>query len=420
MKLAAIICEYNPLHNGHLHQMQQTKLMTGADGILCIMSGNFTQRAESTIIDKYARAKIAILCGADIVVGLPTPYSTNNAEVFGLAAVKIANSFKNVKWLSFGMEEPNLNLLDELANFFVKEADDYKLILKEFLKSGLSFNESRIKAVESFINNKKISFSDNKKALELLTMPNNILALEYVKSLKQISSNILPVAIKRVGSNYTDKQLQNTYSSATAIRKTIFENFDLKKASLSLPKYSYIELKNYITKNGLINAQKLNELVLYKMRTTDKQQLKQLYNMGEGLENRLKSVALSTQNAKEFIEEIQTRRYKNSRINSILLNAVLNINKSVVIKIYKVQKLPFIKVLAINTSNKQLLSELKCSSKLILRKNDIKSLKQTTFTKELIEAENNANAVYNLLIGKNVIKANDIYTTLQKINQKSE
>ena len=185
-----------------------------------------------------------------------------------------------------------------------------------------------------------------------------------------------------------------------------------------MPKYSYIELKNYITKNGLINAQKLNELVLYKMRTTDKQQLKQLYNMGEGLENRLKSVALSTQNAKEFIEEIQTRRYKNSRINSILLNAVLNINKSVVIKIYKVQKLPFIKVLAINTSNKQLLSELKCSSKLILRKNDIKSLKQTTFTKELIEAENNANAVYNLLIGKNVIKANDIYTTLQKINQK--
>ena len=122
MKLAAIICEYNPLHNGHLHQMQQTKLMTGADGILCIMSGNFTQKAESTIIDKYARAKIAILCGADIVVGLPTPYSTNNAEVFSLAAVKIANSFKKCKVVEFWHGRAKFKFVRRTCKFFCKRS----------------------------------------------------------------------------------------------------------------------------------------------------------------------------------------------------------------------------------------------------------------------------------------------------------
>jgi predicted nucleotidyltransferase len=399
--------------------MIRTKKLTGADALLCIMSGNFTQRAESAIMDKYERAKVAVLCGADVVVGLPTPYSANNAEVFALAAVKIANSFKNVKFLSFGMEEPNLPLLNELADFFIKESEQYKLVLKNFLKLGNSFNESRVKTVEELINNGSLNFSDNKKALELLTMPNNILALEYVKALRQTNSTIAPVAVKRLGSNYNEQKLEGEYSSATAIRKAIFDG-NIKNVQSALPKPSFLQLQTYLAEHSLINAQKLQDLALYKIRTSKKSQLKKLYNMNEGLENRLKNIALSVNNAREFLEEIKTKRYKDSKINSLLLNAVLNIEKSVVTKIYQLQKLPYIKVLAVNANNKQLLSKLKCSSRLILRKSDAKKLKLTTFTKELMQAEDNSNAVYNLLLNKQVLASSDIHTPVLIVSTKSE
>jgi predicted nucleotidyltransferase len=384
------------------------------------MSGNFTQRAKGAIMDKYSRAKVAVLSGADVVVNLPTAYSINNAEVFSLSAVKIANSFKSVKWLSFGMEEPDVFSLEQLADFFINEPNEYKLNLKKHLSLGLSFNESRVKAVKELIKDKKVTFKNNKKVIKILTMPNNILALEYVKALKQINSQVAPFAIKRIGSNYNDKKLLGKFSSATAIRNTIYKTNKVKVVKKSLPIHSYNELKKFIKQNNVIDNNKLNEYALYKIRTTKQSDLKNIYNVTEGLENRLKSVANLCSDANKFAKSLQTKRYKISRTNSIILNSVLNIQSQTVQKIYSLKKLPYIKVLAVNTATKQILSSLKCSSNLILRKSDVDNLKHTKFVKELNFIENNSNAVYNLLIGKNILPAKDIYHSFIKVHKKSE
>jgi predicted nucleotidyltransferase len=420
MKIAAIICEYNPLHKGHLHQIVETKRLTGCDAVMCIMSGNFSQRAECTIMDKFERAKVAVLNGTDIVINIPIPYSANNAEVFSLAAVKIANSFKNVKWLSFGMEQPKLEVLEETADFLLNETPEYKTILKENLGLGISFNESRINTVKKLIEEGKLKLKHRRDVLKLLTMPNNILAVEYVKALKQLNSHIEPVLIKRVGSNYNDKKLKGTFSSATSIRTKIYATRKVRKVKKALPESSYLVLESYINTNGLINKNKLTELAKYKFITSSHKDLKKLYNVSEGLENRIKTVAERTITAEDFKTGLQTKRYKTSRLNSIMLNAVLDINATTVKHIYEIEKLPYLKVLAINADKMDLLKHLKCKSKLILRKKDTDGLRKTKFVKELIDLEKKSNLVYNMLLGKNVLKPNDLYTVVLKVKQKSE
>ncbi|MGD9901375.1 MAG: nucleotidyltransferase family protein [Spirochaetales bacterium] len=414
MKLAVIVCEYNPFHNGHLYQINKTRELTNCDGIICIMSGNFSQRAECAIMDKYERAKVAIECGADLVVNIPAPYASNNAEVFALASVKIASAFKDVEWISFGMEEPNLNALNETAEFLLNETTDYKILLKNYLDSGLSFSESRIQTVKKLIAENKVTLKNKEAVINLLTKPNNILAVEYVKALKTINSNIKPVLVQRLGSDYNEEKFEGTFSSATAIRKSVY-NGEILKVKAALPKPSFEALENYVKEHGLVDENKLIDLARYKFLTTNTNELKTLYNVSEGLENRIKIVAIKSATSAEFKEQVHTKRYKNSRINSILLNGVLNIHNEVIKHVYKIEKLPFIKALAINENNKELLSNLKCSSKLILRKNDVDNLKKTKYVKELMQIEDNSNAVYNLLLNKNLLPAKDIYTKLIKV-----
>lgn len=416
MKIAAIICEYNPLHKGHLWQINETKRITGCNFLMCIMSGNFSQRAEPTIMDKYERAKVAIECGADIVINLPTAYSINNAEVFAEASVKIANSFKNVKFLSFGMEQANLTPLIELAKFLNNESEEYKSYLKEFLDSGISFNKSRLKAVTKLIETNQLKPTYKEDFLNLLTSPNNILAVEYVRVLKKLDSKIKPILIKRLGSNYNDKKLSNSLSSATSIRESIRKTGKLKKSKHALPENSYNSLNYYLKNNGLIDIDLLNNLTLYKLKSIPTKELAKIYNVSEGLENRIKSIAIKNKDVNNFIEELKTKRYKTSRLKSIMLNALLNVNSKTVKQIYKINKLPYLKVLAINNNNKKLLKHLQCKSKLILRKQDVDTLKQTSYIKELMELENLSNDIYNMLIGKNLLASNDIYTITQKIN----
>jgi len=185
MKLCAIICEYNPFHFGHWYHIQKAKELSGCDGVLCIMSGNFTQRAEPTITDKYVRASMALNGGADIVVQMPTAYACSSAEIYALAGVKIANSFKNVTHISFGCECENFELLKELANYLADEPEEYKEALKKYLDEGNSIVLSRQKAIEQLVKEEKVSFSNITETIDALQKPNNILALEYLKALKR-------------------------------------------------------------------------------------------------------------------------------------------------------------------------------------------------------------------------------------------
>ncbi len=409
MKIAAIICEYNPLHNGHVHQIEETKKITGCDAILCIMSGNFSQRAEPCIMDKYTRANLVVSCGADAVVQIPTMYAINNAEVFAQAGVKIANNFKNVEYLSFGMETPNIPLLKELADFFIEEPENYKAELKNFLSKGLSFNNSRTFAVRKLIKEEKISFSDNAQVIHILTSPNNILALEYVKWLIVTKSSIEPIAIQRLGSGYHQTAYKGNFSSASAIRKRVYKKGKIKKIKNSVPENTAFFLEDYQKNYNFPDLGVFSDLALFTLRTTPLETLKNIYNVNEGLENRLRQLSTECTNLDELKTRLVTKRYKSSKIDQIILNSLLNINSASVKQIYKLKTFPYLKVLALSKSNPKFLSNLKCDSPLIIRKKDTYNIKNVKLKEKHMQIEDNANMIYNLLIKSNLLQTGDLY-----------
>ena len=197
MKISAIICEYNPMHAGHLYHIEETKRLSGADKVICIMSGSFTQRGEPAIFDKFARTKAALSGGADLVIELPTSFCCSSAEKFAYGGVFIADSCKIVSHLSFGCENADADALKAIASAFNAETQEYKAQLKLHLKSGASYPSARAEALNVFIPGAK----------QILSSPNNILAVEYLKALKRLKSKIEPVLISRKGSGYLESEI---------------------------------------------------------------------------------------------------------------------------------------------------------------------------------------------------------------------
>lgn len=231
MKVAAIIAEYNPFHKGHAYHIEQTKKLTGADYIVVLMSGSFTQRGIPACLDKYTRAQCAQLCGADLVLELPFAYATGSAEYFAEGAVSILHRLGCVDFLSFGVEgTTSVPLFMETASFFCEEPEAYKHRLKELLRQGLSFPSARQKAAEGLL---------SPEALALLSTPNALLGLEYCKALLRLQSPIAPVLIKREGADYHDVSiLTDGFSSATALRALLQKAFPGNSRPLGAASYT--------------------------------------------------------------------------------------------------------------------------------------------------------------------------------------
>lgn len=223
MKIAGIVAEYNPFHNGHLYQIHQTQRFTQCEAIVVAMSGNFTQRGEATITDKFTRAKMALLNGADLVIELPLPFATASAERFASGAVGLFELSQIVTILSFGSECGSLTPLDEIATVLTKSPAQLDKLIQENLKKGLSFPLARQQALLQFITSTSSCYSNAVQIKEALTNPNNILGIEYIKALKRLHSSIKPLTIKREGAHYHDTTLNTPLASATAIRKQLIE-----------------------------------------------------------------------------------------------------------------------------------------------------------------------------------------------------
>lgn len=230
MNVTAIIAEYNPFQNGHAYQIERAREITCADYIIIIMSGNFMQRGEPAIIDKYARTQMALSNGADLVIELPVCYATGSAEYFAKGAVSILNQLGVVNYLCFGSENDDLTSIMQIAQVLVDEPAQYKKTLKQTLKKGVSFPVARKQALEEY-------FTNNQSQIDaaLLDTPNNILAIEYCKALINSNSDIKPIAIKRVGSEYHNSELSSEYSSASAIRNVITSAYPEQYFNLLLP-----------------------------------------------------------------------------------------------------------------------------------------------------------------------------------------
>jgi len=245
MKVLGIVVEYNPFHNGHLYHLQASRASCRADCVVGVMSGNFTQRGEPAIINKWARTEMALLNGVDLVIELPCAYAMASAEYFAFGAVKLLDSLGAVDTLCFGSESGNIQKLAEVASILADEPILYKQALKTSLASGKSFPAARQEALSNYLN----SLLGRDYLSDAITSPNNILGIEYLKALIKLNSKIVPISIERKGSGYHSLELSGEICSATAIRKTLAENnwSDAKQLlACALPKQSLAILEREI------------------------------------------------------------------------------------------------------------------------------------------------------------------------------
>lgn len=370
-----IIGEYNPFHNGHLHHLNESKKITGANYTVAVISGNFVQRGNVALIDKWSRAKMAILNGVDLVLELPCIYSISSAENFASGAIKILNSLKIVDAVSFGSEINDMSVLKEFATILTEEPDEYKSLLAHELSKGISFPKARENALLMYLN-------DIRKYANVLSSPNNILAIEYLKALQISESTIEPVSIKRKGPGYNSNMVIDNLASGTAIRRYI-ENRNFYSLDKVLPQVSYDILSDAIKKGHYVSGlERFEKEIIFTLRRMTIAEIANLPDVSEGLENSLKNAANSCNNLAEFRRLVKSKRYTQTRIDRILLYALLGFTKDDMEDSKKVD--PYIRVLGFNSKGEELLSEICKENKKLQVVTSVKNFMSTCRNKKLL------------------------------------
>ena len=407
-KVLGIIAEYNPFHNGHLYHLETSKKLTDADYTVAIISGNFTQRGSTSIVDKWSKTKMALENGIDLVIELPVLYSISSAENFADGAIKILNSLGIVDYLSFGAETSDISILNNIANILCSEHEEYKNLLSIELEKGLSFPKARENALLDYIKNTDDNVPENRiidfeKYSKVLSSPNNILGIEYLKALKKYKSSIKPVCISRFKSEYNSSSFSENIASATAIRELIKnKNFDTIKNVIPLESYSI--LMDCIN-SGCV-APDLNcfeKEIIFTLRKMSIEEIFNLPDVSEGLEFSIKKAVNSCNNINNFLDIVKSKRYTVTRLQRILLYALLGISKEDIQLSKKVEK-PYVRVLGFNDNGKKLVSE-------IATKNP--KLKLITSVKKFVDS--NSNKDLQIIFAKDVW-ATDVYSLAFKNN----
>ena len=336
MNVTAIISEYNPLHKGHLHHIETARKETNADYVIAIMSGNFVQRGTPAILDKYARAEAALKSGVDLVLELPVMYATASAEYFALGGVALANTLGCVTHLSFGSEYGQADKFMKAANLLLNEPEEMKHPLKEALKEGLSYPAARAYAV-------KVSHPE---LADILESPNNILGVEYCKSLLKLKSGIIPHTIKRQGQDYHSETADDGFASATGIRKLLGENCEKNQAILEsqLTSASFEILKNSFGKSQLTEND-FSILLRYKLLTESRANLTEYFGVTKDLSNRIFKHLPEFESFSSFAELLKTKNITRSAINRALLHILLGVKTADVQAVTKRGCVDYIRVL---------------------------------------------------------------------------
>ena len=385
--ILGIVSEYNPFHNGHIHHLQVSKQLTKTDFTVAVMSGNFVQRGDTALVDKWTRTEMALKSGIDLVIELPTVYALSSAENFADGAVKILNSLGVVDFISFGSEIGEITPLLEVANVLYKEPKEFSSLITTQLRSGLSYPKAREIALSQF-------FGSSKKYSSIVSNPNNILGVEYLKSLKKHRSHIRPLTIKRDYADYNSTQEKNGIASATAIR-TMIQN---KKNVHRVVPYETYELLEKCKEEGKIvpSLAVFEKEIIYTLRKMTLSEIADLPDVSEGLENKIKAAANNFTTLDELIANIKSKRYTQSRIQRILLYALLDISKKDINQSKRVT--PYIRVLGFNKHGKRIISAIAAANP---------KLKIIVSVKKFLE--NSTDNTLKNMISKDILATN-IYT----------
>ena len=440
MKVLGIVAEYNPFHNGHMYHIEQSKKLTGCDYVVCVMSGNFIQRGEPAIINKFARAEIALNSGVDLVIELPVPFSMSSAEYFAFGAVKLLDKLGIVDCISFGSEHGEINELLSIAKLLCEEPEEFKQYLAAELKSGLSFPAARQNAIEQYFSDKLDNPHNalNSNIHELLSSSNNILGVEYLKALIRLNSTIKPYTLKRVSNTYNEQHLTGAISSATAIRRSIMncdcsiksikwgkpnvsevmeacsqyasavpeactqyadkDHGACSKYASAVPEVAYQILeREFAAGRGPVSKEDFELIILSMLRSMNTQLIAKLPGISEGLEYRLKSAALEAGSINELLDLASTKRYTRTRLQRTIMSLLTGLSQQDLQEFMTYGGPQYARILGFNNNGKELLSRAKRSSCIpIITKTKDALRTCNPLLKKMLEIENVATNNYVL------------------------
>ena len=391
MKITGIVAEYNPFHSGHEYQLKMAKKLSGCDCVAVVMSGNYVQRGEPAIIDKFKRAEAAIYGGADIVIELPMPFSCQNAEMFALAAIKELNKL-HVDSISFGCENDNVEILQKIAELQLSLR--FNNNVKAEIKKGISYPSAMSNALKAVLGNET----------EAVYTPNNVLAIEYIKSAMKLSLNLEYYPVKRLGMNHNDTEISGQFHSASAIRKFIMDgsntNLKVTDKSIEVVEKFYMEHKKYNTLNNYL------DYLYYKIINTE--DLHNIYEIKEGLNNKIASQVYKHENIDDLIMSLKSKRYTYSKLRRSLLNILLDIKTVDINKILSTN-FDYIKVLSFNNAGRKVIKYAKTNgTKVINRYSDYKKYNLNTRELPIFNITNKSSNIYYLPLDNR--KLNSEYT----------
>ncbi len=313
MKVCGIIAEYDPFHKGHERHLLQAREKSGADCVICVISGSFTQRGAPALLPAHDRAEMALRCGADAVLQLPYAFSVREAEYFALGGVYILNALNCVTHLSFGSETDDLDLLQTAADILEQPDDAFTAALQSALQRGLSFAAAQGQALKGALG----------PAAERLNAPNAALALSYLRAIRRLGSAMLPVPILRA-QDYHAMEME-AYPSASAVRGAILRG-DWASVERAIPPAALPVLKRAV-REGLCPPDGLDAILRHTLLTAQKENMSRWPGMAEGLEDRILAAAKTEVSREALIDAVKTRRYTQGRISRALCHGLLNVTK---------------------------------------------------------------------------------------------
>ena len=353
MAITGIIAEYNPFHNGHRYQIQKIKDNDATAKLICVMSGNMTQRGEPAILNKWQRAQLAVKNGIDLVIELPAVYSIRSAQDFAHGGVALLHRLGIVEKLVFGAETNDLSLLHHLAESIDQECT--KTQLKYHLQQGCSYAAALSQAIAS---------QDANISEPILKEPNTILAIEYLRALHHMKATITPVVIQRIQAHYTDTSIHGAIASGSAIRTALGKKLpDFQQIRNTVSAAAFAMLLQAYETNNLPDTKYLTRLLLGRLYQMPLHELQSIYSINEGLEYKILAAAGQTKSIQSFCNAVKSKRYPLSRIQRIVCYILMGLSKQSIQDI-DISGPLYARILAFNDTGRTLLRHIKEQSTL--------------------------------------------------------
>ena len=352
MKVCGIVAEYNPFHNGHENQIKQAREITGADKVVVVMSGDFTQRGLPAFLDKYKRTEMALKGGADLVLELPLYYSVGSAEFFASGSIALLDKLGIVDSLCFGSECGDIGLLNDIADILNDRKEELHDVIREKMKTGLSYPIARAQTIEEMI-------PDSFEHVQAMSEPNNILGFEYLRAIKQRGSSIEPFTNLRIGSGYHDRMVQSTLSSAMAIRESVYETGELDKIRSQVPYYVFDIMKEAFNETFPIFEQDISAMLKYKLLLDAATGYTSYVDISSDFSDKILKNLNRYSSFSQFCDLLKSKDITYARVSRSLLHILLNIRKDRMDQFKADDYIYYARMLGFREESKDLLTEIK-------------------------------------------------------------